>query len=603
MYQLFFQRLWICLVISCGLLSAKVKDAEELFERSIALYREQQYNDVIPLLRELTKADHSPQCCASRAGLLLARTYSQLGQFSQARQTAEECLLRFPSSRYSDWFHFELARVACQKNDWLEARSHLLWILEHSENAAMRSICEDRLTALVNSGMEESALLEMRKNLRTDLAKVWLKLWTVRYYYGIGQKEKGYALLEGMKRSELSEKQFATLQEWQATPEEDLRYPLRIGLILPLTGDYADEGRRFLSGFLLAMKERNESVELVLKDSKGSLAEACRVMTELLHSNVSLIIGELDGDRSTALAALAAQENKLFLCPVATNNGIAALGERVFQMNSDLQVRGRALARYAVEKLGLHSFATLAPADEYGQALTDAFAGAVDQLGGTIIAEQWYYPGTEDFKRHFQTIRESALRFSPPDSAEINRLYRRKKELAETGQHVLGSQDDAFELPVKSIDGFFFPIYEEDLPIVAPQYALVNIQSQTLGGDNWNHVEVLSGQRRYINNAVFFSGQYLNDTDMDYIQFKNQYRLATLQSPTVLSVIGYDLAHQLLAMYDAGNAWSASLAVYLKETPVFKGLAGDYRFSADSRVNQSVHILQYQNGNIVKLEN
>jgi tetratricopeptide (TPR) repeat protein len=594
---------WILLLFLCGAVPAALDNSAKLFEHSATLYRDQQYDHALSALRELFRDDGAPSRYASRAGLLLTRTYSQLGRFDEARQTAQECLIRFPSSHYSDWFHFELARISCQTDDGRQARSHLLWILEHSAHATMVSVCEDRLTAMVHAGIEESVLLEMQENLRTDRAKAWLKLWTVRYYYGIGKKERGYALLQGMKRADLSEKQFTTLQDWQSLPEEKLRYPLRIGLILPLSGEYDNEGRQFLSGFLLALKERRDPVELVLKDSKGSLAEACRVMNEMLNSNVSIIVGELDGDRSTALAALAAQAGKLFLSPVATNNGIAGLGKRIFQMNSNIETRGQALARYAIEKLGLQTFATLAPADEYGQALTDAFTVAVDRLGGAIIAQQWYYPGTEDFKRHFQTIRESALRSSPPDTAEINHLYRKKKEMAEAGQRVLGSQDDLFELPVKSIDGFFFPIYEEDLPIIAPQFALVNIQSLPLGGDNWNHLETLSGQRRYVNGAVFFSGQYLDDTDAAYIQFKNQYRLATLQSPTVLSVIGYDLAHQLQAMYVSGNAWTACPAAYFEQAPVFKGLAGDYRFSADSRVNRSVHILQYQNGNIVKLEN
>jgi len=589
-----------CLLIA-GLRTTLAFSASSWFERSVELYHQGRYADAVLLLQERSAGDKAnPE--ATQAALLLTRTYVQLGEIDKARRMAEDFLQRYPSSRYLEWIHFELGRIAYQQRDLAVALLHFIWILDHSKNPHLNGASEDHLLAIMNSGVNEQFLLAVSGQLHAPLVQRWLPLWTARIYYGVNRPTEAKALLQKMNNAELSEKQLLLVQEWQRSPEQ-LRYPIRIGIALPLTGDYSQEGRQFLSGFVYGLQEQRQNLDLIIKDTKGSLVEAVRQMSELLKSDASVIIGEIDGNRSAALAGQAAQTDKLFISPISTDNGIAGLGNRIFQMNSDMDTRGAALARYAFEKLGMRTFATLAPADEYGQALTDAFTSAVDKLGGAIIAQQWYYPGTEDFKRHFQAIRETALRVSEPDTALINQFLRRKKELAESGQRVLGTQDDEFEIPIRSIDGFFFPIYEEDLAYIAPQYALVNIQSTPLGGDNWNHPEILRNQRRYLAGAVFISGQFIQDTDMEYIRFKNGYRISVGQSPTVLSVLGYDLAGLLKEAIGSSHPATQAMMHSLCRASGFRGLAGEYCFLADSRVNQSVHLLRFENGIIQKLEN
>jgi len=570
-----------------------------LFERSVKLFQLQRFEEAVLLLKELTD-ENKPNPEATCAGLLLTRAYSRLNDWPNARQTALDMLRRFPGSRYADWFQFELARLASQTHDRPEALRRLVWIMDHSTHPDMVSACSDHATRLINAGVAEDALIALSSQLHTPETKKWLELWSARALCGYQGKSKAQETLSRLAESELTESQNRALQSWLNASPEQLRFPMRIAILLPLSGEYEEEGHQFLYGLVYALRDLRYPVELILKDTQGSQTRAAKLMNELVKTDVSLFIGELDDNRSATLAALAAQTGKLLICPISTESGIAGLGDRIFQMNSDIETRGLALARYAYEKLGLRTYAILAPADDYGYGLADAFAGAIDELGGTIIAQQWYYPGTEDFKRHFQTIRETALAASPPDTAQMNEYLRHRPE---AGQRVLGTQDDQFDMPVTSIDGFFFPIYEEDLPIIAPQYALVNIKSTPLGGDNWNHLEALRAQRRYINGAVFISGQHLQETDMEYIRLQNSYRMLTAQSPTLLSVLGVDLGRYLVRAIDSGHTGARSLTEYLQEAPVFNGLAGDYQFSRESHVNQSVHLLQYKDGIIQKLEN
>jgi ABC-type branched-subunit amino acid transport system substrate-binding protein len=597
----------MCSIVLIGLCSAgplvadQQKDPAAQFDQSIILYRNQRYNEALEVLAKLAEpgARHNQ---VSKSLLMQIRTLEKLGEWNRAEALADRFAIDYPNSRYMGDLHLIRSRLAWHKGDRANSIRNLLWILDRSTDTQVSAAAEDHLTAMVNTRMTQPLWRELCSEEHSAATAAWLKIWTARAMLGWQRKDEADRLLRELNGLTLTEKQLRLLRAWQATEAANMAYPSRLGIVLPLSGDNANEGHQFLQGFIYALSEKKSAVELVLQDSKSSLIDATRTMIPLLKADVDVIIGDLDGNRSAALAALAAQAGKTYLCPVATDNGIAQLGEQVFQMNSDLETRGAALARYAFEKLGLRTFASIAPADDYGQVLTDAFSSTIDKLGGSIVAQQWYYPGTEDFTRHFQTVRETALKAAPPDTAILNAFARHKKEMAEAGQRTLGSQDDEFEIPVRSIDGFFFPIYEEDISIIAPQYALVNIQSTLLGGDFWNNPDILRSQRRYVNGVVFFSGHYVNETNLEYINFRNRYRIMTAESPSILTVLGYDLGHQVDSIRRAGRLQDGQVGEYLSTAEPFKGMAGTYQFSADSRVNRIVHLLQFKDGNIAKME-
>ena len=97
-------------------------------------------------------------------------------------------------------------------------------------------------------------------------------------------------------------------------------------------------------------------------------AVAARLTKELAaDQEVIGILGPMFSS-TTLTAARAAQEAAIpLISPTANANGIAALVQFVFQANPDYEMRGRAMARYAVGKLGFRTMAVLAPSDAYGK--------------------------------------------------------------------------------------------------------------------------------------------------------------------------------------------------------------------------------------------
>lgn len=157
------------------------------------------------------------------------------------------------------------------------------------------------------------------------------------------------------------------------------------------------------------------------------------------------------------------------------------------------------------------------------------------------------------------------------------------------------------DMAVKSIDGIFLPIYEEDLPYVASQFALYNIKASLLGGDNWSNADILRNQQRYVNGAVFFAGHFINKAELDYINFTRDFRIASSSSPGTMAIYGYNIMNLIIDGVNQGNSTAQKFASYLKNVHNFKGLGANISFQNNKRVNSAVNILQFQDGNIMRI--
>lgn len=590
---------------------AQSSAARSLFEQGLILYRNGNHEGAQQTL--ITALERHPGSAqTSKILLLLSALSEKSGDSAGAARYAEKLVRAYPASRYRDAAEFALARHSYNRSEPLQALHHLLVIIDRGQTPALVETAKLTGTRILNQGVGEKGLETFLGDFGRAQSRNWLLFWLARQEYGLGRSREGDLWLQRLQMNAPEARLQRLVQDLKVKPAHDLLYPLRIGLILPLSGSESANGYDFLRGVALALQDQPGGIEILLKDSGSSLKQAIHAMQELLDSHIDLVIGELAGDRSAAIAALAAERQIPVLVPVSSDNDIASLGSQVFQMTSDLERRGAALAEYAYNTLGLRTFVSLAPADDYGQAMSDAFANAVDRLGGTIIAQQWYYPGTPDVTRQFTAIRESADHFSPRDSVAATaflqgRNIRENLDFSYSRSlHPPAIQDKDEKnddlTAISSIDGFFMPAYAEDISIIAPQFSLSHIQAVPIGGDDWHNLDVLRAQKRYVDGAVFCAGSYADETSMEYIQFKNRFRLATTTSPGSLALSGYDLTRLIAAALRAGNRTGAEVTGWFGKNRAPEGIANRYWFSPEKRTNQKVAVLQYKNGLISRLQ-
>jgi branched-chain amino acid transport system substrate-binding protein len=593
---------------------AETAEPESSFYEGLILFRNGQYDQArLKFILAVANPQENRRITASY--LMLAKTFLRLGDTASADKYASLLLQDYPNSRYVGDALAILAETAYRNGDNIEALSHFLSAIEQTESKPLTSYCEKRANQIVETGVSSSSLEKLLETKKSQVAQSWIALWLARTYYGMGQKPKADEVIDRFLRSKPDVRFATAARQMRQLPPGNLMTPVRIGIVLPLNGYFSREAWDMLRGIAFAIKERQHletQVELFVRDSRGTLVGTIEAAKSLFAIGVNFIIGELEGDKSTALAGLCSQANVPLIVPVATENGISSLGPSIFQANNNFETRGKALADYAMSQLNLQTFATLAPADDYGHSLADAFANRVDSLGGTIIAQQWYYPGTNDFKRQFMAIREAGFRYAlrdtlrargmAPSQEAVQALFEKMdKKAVEKSEDKLGLIEST-DIPVTTIDGIFLPIYDDEISLVAPQFALANIDAQPLGGDNWLNEDALRRQRNYVNGIVFISGHYVSEIDTGFRDFQNKFRMATATSPDMMAVYGYDTMHILALAIEDGNRHGQDITHYLENMDKTKVLGGEIVFDKTEHVNDAVTLLMFKDGNVARVQ-
>jgi ABC-type branched-subunit amino acid transport system substrate-binding protein len=284
-----------------------------------------------------------------------------------------------------------------------------------------------------------------------------------------------------------------------------------------------------------------------------------------------------------------------FLAPVATETGIGALGENVFQLNADRERKGRALAEYAYNYLKARAFVTIAPQDDYGQQMTDGFSAAVDSMGGEIVAQKWYYGEPQDLGRTFKAIREAAFRKAQKDSLGHAALPNETR--------VPLAIREAVEIPVTNIHAIFLPLHEEDIKLVVTQRAYYNLQGILLGGENWYSPEIVKSKelQRYVDGAVFASDYFIDPESSRYKQFRNDFRTRMGATPEKWEIFGYDTHSVLLKVMQQGPRNRQQMRQALQQLDSFVGMKGEIDLRNSQKMNSKVNILQIRGAQVVKL--
>ncbi|MBD3374726.1 ABC transporter substrate-binding protein [candidate division KSB1 bacterium] len=593
---------------------AQQSTPQALFDQSLILYRNGQYEQArINLYQLVALGRENPVITAST--FMLAKTLFHLEQNIDAEHYARTLVDQFPDSRYIGYAKFLLARLAYERGEYAQAIETLLMVVESGNPQLLRAsqaFANDILALSIDPGQLEP-LLERNLSMQS---RNMLQLWIARAYYGRGNLEQGHQKVEALLDSNPGELVSRAAETLASLPPDSLAYPVRFGISLPMSGYFEEEASDFLRGVAYAKSLRDKAVpeiDLIVKDSRGRNVDAAINALDFSPETVSLVIGDLTGSLSATLAGVLTEKGVPLIIPLATDIGITHIGEKVFQANSNLEIRGQNLAQYTIQSLGMKTFATLAPADDYGQALTDAFTSTIDRMGGKIVSQQWYYPGAEDFSRQFYGMREAGLRLALRDSLEQQGLpvttERMDSLWMALEQKTIQESEErtglvkTTDIPINSIDGIFLPIYAEDLNVIAPQMALYNINAIPLGGSYWLDEEILNSHRRYINNALFVTGNYVMESNPEYIRFRNEFRLYTGATPGQLAIFGYNLFNLLISAIDTGNTDSDDFVNYLNNVRDYPVLGGSISFVSSNRVNQSVNLFRYRDGILEKIEN
>ena len=214
----------------------------------------------------------------------------------------------------------------------------------------------------------------------------------------------------GLKQFGLDWSKTSTVKKSAAGPSvAEATGTLRIGALLPLTGDLASYGQTQEAVLNLALEDlhdamaaagASQSVELIIEDTQTSPTVAAGKLFQLQQQGVSVILGPEDSASADLAVMVAADTGQLLLSSSSTAVDLARPGDNLVRFVQDDTNQAKALLDRLHED-GITHLLVVSRPDVYASGLSGSLTSQFEATGGTV-------PYSTTFReRDFDAIVES----------------------------------------------------------------------------------------------------------------------------------------------------------------------------------------------------
>jgi ABC-type branched-subunit amino acid transport system substrate-binding protein len=165
--------------------------------------------------------------------------------------------------------------------------------------------------------------------------------------------------------------------------------PVKVALLLPLsaTGNAGQIALNLKNASDLALREfQTASIQILVKDDRGTADGARAATTEALQQGAELILGPLFAQSVSAAAAVAKPANVPI---IAFSTDASSASRGVYLLSFLPQTDIERIVRYAASQ-GKRSYAALLPNNAYGTVVEAALQKSVANAGGRVMALERY---------------------------------------------------------------------------------------------------------------------------------------------------------------------------------------------------------------------
>lgn len=456
---------------------------------------------------------------------------------------------------------FEAATSALRRNQWAEA-VRMYTPLVNMPNAEQRGQARYGLAvAFSQLGEDKKALDVLEGSLRdeTPLGKA------------IGELRAN--LLLQLADKHLAENGFAGVNPWLGQYERlqdqpnrgryeriraasdrlgDAENPssvLRVGVMLPLSGQLGDVGNSVLHGIQLGMKEfdgrRGTRMELLALDVTDA-KQAEDAAAKLLDQKVDVVIGPL---LAAAVTEAGAALTPAKVPVLALSNDRSVLGKGVYTLNYLPGEQAKLVARHAVSA-GKQRLAVLAPSSSYGSEAGEAFGHEVKRLGATLTGSSFFDAKATD--------------------------------IGPSIRNVVGTTPGT--VPFEAL---FVPAPAGAMALIKAQLSYYDVDKANtllLGTGVWQNNDLLKP-------GVAMQGGVFAAPPKAFV-FEQNYESAFGGKANALAVVGYDTARILADVAAEKGRTGQDVASLLQRPEGFYGSGGYFTFGTDGRSGRGLDVVK-----------
>lgn len=282
---------------------------------------------------------------------------------------------------------------------------------------------------------------------------------------------------------------------------------IKVGEYGSLTGSTATFGISTKNGIELYVDNLNaqggisgKKIHVLVEDDQSKPEEAATAVNKLIaQDGVVAVLGEVASSRSLAAAPICQSAGVPMISPSSTNPRVTEIGDYIFRVCYTDPFQGMVIAKFAKNTLHFSKAAVFRDnKNDYSVGLANFFSDAFRGMGGTIVTDQSYSEGDQDFKAQLTVIKSKKPEF------------------------------------------IFIPGYYTEVGLIARQARELGLNVPMLGGDGWVSDRLLEIAQDALNGSYLVNHYWDQDPNPLVQGFVQSYRKRYNATPDGLAALAYD---------------------------------------------------------------
>ncbi len=339
---------------------------------------------------------------------------------------------------------------------------------------------------------------------------------------------------------------------------------IKIGAVLPLTGDIASYGKRAQNGIELALSEISNSTDYKFKlkadfqDDKGVPKEAVNIMQRFCTiDKIQVVIGGASSTESLSMLPIADDNKVVQISPISSSPDLTKK-DYFFRICPSDAFQAIIMANWMNELL-VKKVGILYINNSWGSSLKEGFTKIFSELGGQITLNETFNEGDKDLKTQLTKI--------------------------------IHSEPDAI----------YCISYGPEGGIMLKQSKELGYDKKIFGADVWSSPELLTSAGSAAEGVYLIKPAEYKDST--YLKFQEKYKNKYNEVPDVYAAYSYDLTFIIANALRNGKKTGEEIKEYLLAMPAYEGATGTTKFDEFGDCNtKSFERLQIKNNEFIEVK-
>lgn len=274
-----------------------------------------------------------------------------------------------------------------------------------------------------------------------------------------------------------------------ASKDSVYRQPIKIGVILPLSGSIAKAGQDIQVALEIArtdLRAKYPNVTLIYEDDQFQPSKSVSAYQKLMAADrVDAIIGPLNGSSIEAVRSLANEHQLLTMTPWGSAN---KTDQFLLKNSMEVEDEVKLVTQTMVKKFGLKRLGIMYIQNDFGKAQAMAFRKWVPALGGELVIDEEFSLAATDWRTNLTKIKAVNIDglYVIHNGANNGRIAKQARELGLTiplfGQYGTESSD-LVSVGGKSVEGLIYTTPINQAKLTSVQRTFVRKFTRKVGGE------------------------------------------------------------------------------------------------------------------------